>query len=154
MKLHKQKGVAAVELALIMVLMLVLGFGVVEVGRALYYYNGLVKATRSAARYLTQQDLNDPASAVYKNAVDTATSLAVCGKQQPACDVGETLVPGLGASKVTVTSTPYLSVATGQGSVSLVKVSIDGIIFQSFLPYTIVSFPFSKVTTTMAWSTS
>jgi len=58
MNLDKQHGVAAVELALIMVPMLVLCFGVVEVGRALYYYNGLVKATRSAARYLTMQDLN------------------------------------------------------------------------------------------------
>ena len=146
MKLHRQKGVAAVELALIMVPMLVLCFGVVEVGRALNYYNGLVKATRGAARYLTVQNLNNMTPAT-KTA---GQSLAVCGKTSCA-STDPKLVPGLDSlSQVTVTL--YPSVSTGQGSVSLVSVTISGVTFTSFLPYSIASFTYSPVRITMAWS--
>lgn len=153
MKLHKQTGVAAVELALIMVPMLVLCFGIVEVGRALYYYDGLVKATRGAARYLTGQDLN----AMAATTVTTAQSLAVCGKTS--CTPSDPrLVPGLNnLSQVTVTT--YPGVLTGEGSISLVSVTIGGtgnlaVHFTSFLPYTIASFTFPPVKITMAWSST
>lgn len=150
MKLHQQKGVAAVELALIMVPMLVLCFGIVEVGRALYYYDGLVKATRGAARYLTQQNLNDTAS--YNAAVAIAKSLAICGKKSCAASDPK-LVLGLdNPSQVTVTSYPI--VLTGAGSASLVSVNIAGVNFTSFLPYGIASFTYSPVRITMAWSTT
>ncbi len=150
MKLHQQKGVAAVELALIMVPMLILCFGIVEVGRALYYYDGLVKATRGAARYLTQQDLNDTAS--YNAAVAIARSLAICGKKICAASDPK-LVLGLdNPSQVTVTS--YPTVLTGAGSVSLVSVNIASVNFTSFLPYSIASFTYSPVKVTMAWSTT
>lgn len=155
MKLHQQRGVAAVELALIMVPMLVLCFGIVEVGRALYYYNGLVKATRDAARYLTQQNLNTPTS--FNAAKAIATSLAVCGKKT--CGIADpSLVMGLDASKVTVTS--YSNVLTGAGGISLVSVTISGVRFQPMLPYvfgSFASFPFGDtdgITITMAWSTT
>ena len=146
MKLHGQKGVAAVELALIMVPMLVLCFGVVEVGRALNYYNGLVKATRSAARYLTVQDLNNMTTATER----AGQSLAVCGNTSCA-SADPKLVPGLDSlSQVAVTL--YPSVSTGQGSVSLVSVTISDVSFTSFLPYSIASFTYSPVRITMAWS--
>lgn len=150
MKLHQQTGVAAVELALIMVPMLVLCFGIVEIGRALYYYDGLVKATRGAARYLTQQNLNDTAS--YNAAVAIAKSLAICGKKS--CTTSDPkLVLGLdNPSQVTVTS--YPTVLTGEGSVSLISVNIASVNFTSFLPYGIASFTFSPVKITMAWSTT
>lgn len=161
MNLDKQHGVAAVELALIMVPMLVLCFGVVEVGRALYYYNGLVKATRSAARYLTMQDLNDITANAGLAAVGIAKNLAVCG--QTACSSSDpVLVPGLGAAKVTVTTNNNVVTAAGEGSVSLVTVRIGSddasdpkaVWFESFLPYSITSFRFSPVKLTMAWSTT
>ena len=150
MKLHQQKGVAAVELALIMVPMLILCFGIVEVGRALYYYDGLVKATRGAARYLTQQNLNDTAS--YNAAVAIAKSLAICGKKSCAASDPK-LVLGLdNPSQVTVTS--YPTVLTGAGSASLVSVNIASVNFTSFLPYGIASFTFAPIKITMAWSTT
>ena len=146
MKPHRQKGVAAVELALIMVPMLVLCFGVVEVGRALNYYNGLVKATRGAARYLTVQDLNNMTPATER----AGKSLSVCGKTSCA-PTDPKLVPGLDSlSQVAVTL--YPSVSTGQGSVSLVSVTISDVSFTSFLPYSIASFTYSPVRITMAWS--
>jgi len=158
MKPQRQKGVAAVELALILVPMLVLCFSVVEVGRALYYYDGLVKATRGAVRYLTQKNLNDSAS--YGAAVGVAKSLALCGKQTT-CAATDLSVPGLvNVSQVTVTN--YPNVPTGEGTASLVSVKIgdddknspNAVKFKTFLPYSIGDFSFSAVTITMAWSTT
>jgi len=149
MKLHKQIGVAAVELALIMVPMMVLCFGIVEVGRALYYYNGLVKSTRGAVRYLTGKDLN----ADYAADVAIARKIAVCGTLS--CDdTVASLVPGLTRGNVFVTIDPYKNVQTGKGLVSLVSVSISGVSFQPMLPFSIgpASFDFGEVKTTMAWS--
>jgi TadE-like protein len=60
MKFTQQKGVVAIEMALILVPMLILCFGITELGRALYQYNGLVKATRGAVRYLSQQSMASP----------------------------------------------------------------------------------------------
>lgn len=154
MKLRKQTGVAAVELALILVPLLVLCFGIVEVGRALNYYNGLVKASRGAARYLTGKNLAD--SAEKADAVKIAKWLAVCSAPLPSsftnqtCPESARLVPGLSESKVAVTT--YTSVPTVGGSISLVTVTISGVQFTSFLPYSIASFPFFPVTLTMAWS--
>jgi len=178
MKLQKQTGVAAVELALIMVPMLVLCFGIVEVGRALYYYDGLVKAARGAARYLTAKDLNPLASGTLYGSsstnpdVKTAIALAWCG--MPTCASGATsLIPGLDASKVTVTTNNHVQPtndgSTSVGTVNLVTICIGygydeieklvcnpdpnaAIWFESFLPYTITRFKFSPVTITMAWS--
>ncbi len=153
MKLHRQKGVAAVELALILVPMLVLCFGIVEVGRALYYYNGLVKTTRGAARYLTAKDLNALTSGIPYDSgssntdVTTAIKLAWCGTTT--CNA-VSLVPGLDASKITVRTDN--NVLTGAGSISLVTVTISGVGFTSFLPYAIASFTYSPVKLTMAWS--
>ncbi len=48
-----QRGVAAVEAALLAIPLLILAFGIVDGGRALYEYNTLVKAARDSARYLS-----------------------------------------------------------------------------------------------------
>ena len=155
MKFHKQSGVAAVELALIMVPMLVLAFGIVEIGRALNYYNGLVKATRSAARYLTTKDLND-SSATKAAAITAAQNLAVCGLRS-GCTSTNQLVPGLTSPSTQVAVTTTNDVPTGVGTINLVTVTIGGggnaaVTFQSFLPYSITSFVYSPVKITMAWS--
>lgn len=155
MKRHKQSGVAAVELALIMVPMLVLAFGIVEIGRALNYYNGVVKATRTAARYLTTKDLNGT-SPTRAAAIAAAQNLAVCGLMS-GCNSTNQLIPGLTnpSSQVAVTTTN--DVPTGVGTVNLVTVTIGGggnaaVTFQSFLPYSITNFVYSPVKITMAWS--
>jgi Flp pilus assembly protein TadG len=49
----RQQGVAAVEFAVIMFVLFLIGAGVVEFGRAFWYYNAMLKGTRDAARYLT-----------------------------------------------------------------------------------------------------
>lgn len=51
-----QRGVAAVELALVIIFLLLLTAGIVEFGRAFWYYDALTKATRDGARMLSVAD--------------------------------------------------------------------------------------------------
>jgi Flp pilus assembly protein TadG len=46
-------GAAAVEMAIVTVVMLLMAAGTVEFGRAFWYYTALDKATRDAARYMS-----------------------------------------------------------------------------------------------------
>jgi Flp pilus assembly protein TadG len=52
----RQQGVALIEFALVLPLLLILSFITTEFGRAFYEYNTLAKAVRDAARYLSVQD--------------------------------------------------------------------------------------------------
>lgn len=51
----KQQGVAAVEMAFLLMPLIFIVFGITEFGRAFYQYNTVVKATRDATRYLSAQ---------------------------------------------------------------------------------------------------
>ena len=91
----KQNGVALVEFALILPLLLILTFITTEFGRALYQYNTIAKSLRDASRYLSTQDpsiaTTDPAK------ITTAKNLVVFGN--PAGGVSP-LVLGLEISHV------------------------------------------------------
>lgn len=50
---HKSRGAAVVEFALLLVLLLMFVAGIVEFGRAFWYYDALTKATRDGARFLS-----------------------------------------------------------------------------------------------------
>lgn len=52
---NKQNGVALIEFALVLPLLLILTFITTEFSRALYQYNMLTKSVRDAARYLSIQ---------------------------------------------------------------------------------------------------
>ena len=131
MKFHDlQRGIAAVELALLLIPLAILTFGVTEYGRAVYQYNMLIKGTRDATRFLSGQGPGDPAD------VTTAQCLAVYGNRT--C-TGDPLVPNLTAAMVTVcdrTSCPatHLNVSTGTGVVNLVTVTTAGYTFTFIAP--------------------
>ena len=78
----KQTGVALVEFALVLPLLLLLTFIVTEYGRALYQYNTLTKSVRDAARYLSIQIPGTKITeaknlVVYGNPAGTGTPLAI-----------------------------------------------------------------------------
>lgn len=52
---NNQKGVAIVEFAMVLPLLLLLTFITTEYGRAIYQYNVLTKSVRDAVRYLSPQ---------------------------------------------------------------------------------------------------
>ncbi len=154
-KSGRQKGVAVIELAFVLPLMLILAFGITELGRALYQYNSLVKATRGAVRYLAQQDLAnvDNVGLIYQ----TTKNIAVYGNETGS---GSPLVAGLSTSMVLVCDyitckATHQGVLTGQGTVDLVTVKIgdlenNAFNFKSMMSYVVKDFKFSPIQTTMA----
>lgn len=167
-RVHSQRGVAAVEMAIILIPMLVLCFGITELGRALYQYNGLVKATRGAVRYLSQQNLGSPPTGETAASIrDKAKYLALCGRYFCGSEQTEDEVPPLVASltfsMISVCdpfSCPdtHSNVLTGEGSTSLVTVTIGGgdnsYRFTSLVPWVIPDIEFGPIAATMAASTN
>jgi Flp pilus assembly protein TadG len=79
---RKQKGVALVEFALVLPLLLLMTFVVTEYSRALYQYNVLTKSVRDAARYLSSQSPGTNIAqaknlVVYGNLAGSGTPLAI-----------------------------------------------------------------------------
>lgn len=81
---NKQSGVAIVEFALVLPLLLILTLITTEYGRALYQYNTLAKSVRDAARYLSTQNPGDATKypiaknlVVYGNPAGSGTPLAI-----------------------------------------------------------------------------
>lgn len=131
----RQRGSAAVEFAILLLPLLLLSFGVVEYGRAIYNYNTLVKSVRASARLLSSQS---PDSEGYAGLVSQARCLAVHGNID--C-LGPALAPNLSTSQIKIcdrkswseckgsSQASYRSVATGHGTIHLVAVRIDGYAF-------------------------
>lgn len=142
-----QRGVAAVELGLLMVVLVPLTFGITEYGRAMYQYNTLVKNVRDATRYLSEQapgTANAAAKciAVYGNTGCTAPALipGLTTAMVDVCDsLDSTLCPGV----------THLNVATGSGNVNLVTVKIKNYPFTSLVPVYAPSFTIENISATM-----
>jgi len=143
-RLSRQKGVAAVEMGIVLIPLVVLVFGITELGRAFYQYNTLAKGTRDAARFLSAQGPGDP------NDVAIAQCMVVYGNGT--C-TGSPLVPGLATSQVSVcdsTNCPgNLAQPTGSEVINLVTVSVVGYAFTSVVPFVVPSLTFNDISTTM-----
>lgn len=132
----RQRGVAAIEFAILLIPLLIIVFGMTELGRAVYYYNQAVVSTRDAARYLSMQGSGEGEA--------EARCLAVYGR--PACE-GEPLVHGLTPDMVNITY--EASVDTGHGSINLVRVSIEGYPYASLVPGFVRDFVFGPISCSM-----
>ena len=132
-------GVAAVELAVTLVPMLILTFGVAEFGRAMFTYNALDKAARDAARYLTAP----PPTAL--NPDQDAANLVVYGN---IAGGGAALAPGLSTGQVNISR--QQNVPTGNGVANLVTVSINGYVYTSMVTYVApATINFNNISVTM-----
>lgn len=149
---HRQRGAAIVEFAILLVPMLMLGFGMAEYGRAIYHYNTTVKSVRSAVRVLAQ---HNPSDASYGTWVTQAKCLAVYGNYT--C-TGSPLAPGLAVSNVKVcdrvswsecsdaAQSQYNNVPTGLGTINLVEVRISGYQF-AFIGLPLINIPIGNSVT-------
>lgn len=142
----EQRGVAAVEFAILLPVLLLIVFGITEFGRALYSYNTIAKGTRDAARYVMIRQPGGDADAVAK-------CLAVHGTAD--CS-GTPLAPGLTTAMVSVCDWQRCPDHQAQGSapvVNLVTVTVSGYAYQSpiisMLKPGSSSFPFADISTTM-----
>ena len=103
----RQQGVAAVELALVLPLLLVLAMATVDIGRAIYHYSLLTQAVRQAVRFLSMQAPGE--------GTVTARKLLIYGNPE---GTGSPVVPGLQAAQVpdpvwqTVGAAPPIGVVT------------------------------------------
>ena len=141
----RQRGVAAVEFALVLPVLLAMAFGASELGRAIYTYNALDKTVRDAARHLSQHGPGDPVIQA------EATCLAIYGDTE--CS-GTPVAPGLVSSMVVLCDalscpSTHLSQATGAGVINLVSVSIQGYEFFSAVTYVIPDLDFNQITALM-----
>jgi len=141
-------GAVAVELALLLIPLIVLAFGVAEFGRAIYQYNTLVKTVRDSARFISQFDSNDPGN----YPIAKAKCLAVYGTEE--CkSPSEALAYGLTESMVNISPSTIKTAA--DTSINLVEVSITGYQFQFifnplvFFGNTDTSITFGPIQTTM-----
>ncbi len=131
-----QRGVAAVEFAIVLLPLLIIAFGAAEYGRAIYQYNTLVKSVRGAVRMVASTSAISPG---YNTVIDQAKCLAVYGNV--GC-TGPTLAPGLALSNVKVcdrvnwdgcpgtSQTNYLNVPVTGMNIDLVAVRISGYTYQ------------------------
>ncbi|WP_324731041.1 TadE/TadG family type IV pilus assembly protein [Pseudomonas paeninsulae] len=97
-----QQGVAMVEFAIALPLLLLLLLGVAEFGRMLHQYNSLLQANRDAVRYLAGQAWNANLGKVEINSVLLARTRNIAVYGVPAPQPGKEVVPGLTTANVTV----------------------------------------------------
>jgi Flp pilus assembly protein TadG len=115
----RERGVALIELALVLPLLILLTLIATEFGRAIYQYNTIAKSVRDAARYLTTQAPNTGASA--------ARNLVVYGTTSPG-NSATPLVPGLTLSNVPA-STPSWQTAGTNPVINTVTITVSGFCF-------------------------
>jgi Flp pilus assembly protein TadG len=139
------RGVAAVELALLLTPLLVMLFGVTELGRAIYSYNTLAKTVRDAARHLSQHGPGDAVIAA------EARCLAVYGTTD--C-TGTVLAAGLSTDQVVLCDAvlcpaTHAGQSTGLGSVNLVTVGISGHTWSSVVHWVVPDLRFNTISVTL-----
>jgi Flp pilus assembly protein TadG len=117
---NKQKGVAAVEFALIATLFFMLLLGVVEFGRVLFTWNAAVEATRYGARVAAVCNMNDAAIRDRMRRI-----LGNLSDEQIEVKYYSSASPG-----VTECNTPATCSSTGRW----VRVSISGYSVQTYIP--------------------
>lgn len=143
------RGVAALELALLLPVLVMLPVAAWEWGRALEHHERLAHAVRAAARHLATGDAADPARQ------EEARRLAVYGRLAGG---GTPLVPGLNTAMVQIRepgSDPSVRlVSTGEGAVSLVTVTIAGLRHEPMLLPANLGFTLRPVSLTLVWRIS
>ncbi len=95
---RKMRGGAAVEFALMLPLLLIMVFGITELGRALYQQNMLTKAVTSGARYMARAygalDTDCVPTATWTSHIAAARDLVAFGSVDPGSGA-QPMLPGL-----------------------------------------------------------
>jgi len=142
---RRMRGVAAVELGLLLTPLILLIFGTTELGRAIYSYNTLDKTVRDAARHLSQHGPGDAAIGA------EAKCLAVTGTTDCSAPA---VAPGLTVAMVTICDavlcpSTNANQPTGLGTVNLVTAGIANYPFNSVVTLVVPSMNFNNISVTM-----
>jgi Flp pilus assembly protein TadG len=146
---RRQRGIAAVELGILLTLLTTMVFGITEFGRAMYQYDTLTKSARAASRFLSVYDASD---AVVRT---RAACIAVFGT--PGC-TGAPLIPNLTTANVqaldptTDATLQGVAVFGGVGTMDMVQVTISGYQFVSLVPFVVPNMAFGPIVARMPQS--
>ncbi|MDR3409619.1 MAG: TadE/TadG family type IV pilus assembly protein [Formivibrio sp.] len=99
---RKENGVAAVEFGLLIVFLLAIVTGIIEFGKAFWYYDALVKSTRDGARFLSLSRVS-PTVGIDSGSISQA-------KDQVVTAVSAANVPGFTSGYVSVSCDPNCTV--------------------------------------------
>jgi Flp pilus assembly protein TadG len=121
MKHQRQRGVAIVEFALVMPILLLMTFFTTEIGRAVWQYNTLTKSVRDAARYLSVE--------MQGTHIDEAQNLIIYGYTNPPAGAAP-LAIGLQPRHV---AAPVWGTAGTSPVINIVTVRVTGYQFQSLI---------------------
>lgn len=116
---NKQRGVAAVEFALIAVLFFSILFGIIEFGRVLFTWNAAVEATRYGARTAVVCDIGDDA--------------VLSNMQQ--------IMPQLTSNNVAVRYARHDGIPCSVGTCELVNVSVQNLSITPVIPLLNLTLP-------------
>ena len=146
----RTRGIASVEFALVLLVLVPLVLGAVEFGRVVAAWDTLARSTRAAARHLAVGTPSDPTRQLEARCiVVTGTpDIAGSGCAQPA------QLPGLTVEQVRVLepsgSAAVRLVATGAGTLDLVTVTVSGWRFPALGWSVLPAFPFTPISVTVA----
>ena len=138
-KRSRQRGVAIVEFALILPMLLLMTFITTEFGRALFQYHSVVMSARDAARYLALQTPGTQQT--------QAANLVVYGNT---AGTGSPLALGLSTSHV---QAPVWQAAGVEPVINTVTVRVSGYqfrsLFASVFGHQLGTYTYSDITATM-----
>lgn len=151
--LHLQRGVAAVEFAIVAMLLFTLLFGIIEFGRLFYIINTVQEVTRRAAREAVV-NWRDVASqdAIKRTALFGGNSLPAGAEITTGnIEILYLTEDGIAPAPMPTTPAENISACLGgpTGCIALVRVSITGATYApmvSLFPYFNVPIPASTVT--------
>jgi Flp pilus assembly protein TadG len=123
---YRERGQTLVEFAFVVLLFLVLVFGIIEFGRALWTWNTIVQATRAGARYaIVEQPTAD----------DSLIKKVVVYYDPNATSSSSPVVPGLTEANVTVRYLKYDGTdATTKNLADMIEVSVTNYQFTFLVP--------------------
>ena len=134
----RQAGAAMVEFAILLPLLIVLVFGITEMGRAIYQQNTLSKAVASGARYMSRssQSVNSDCSqgAQWGSSISNAANLVAFGNQ---AGNGTPLLPDLDAGDVSFSLEQRTVTGGDDACVIIATASVDfsAIFGDSIVPF-------------------
>jgi len=149
----RQAGAVAIELALVSILLAVMMFGALDLGRAMYAYNEIVQSTRSAARYLATS------TTIGTTEITRARNLVVYGNFSSS---GPALTNELTSTntRIQFCSPTYCDIAgkttsdmnnqavSGASSVNLVVVQVSNLTLVTYFPQVVANMLFRPITVT------
>lgn len=100
-----EKGAAAVEFAIVVIVLLLIVAGIVEFGRAFWFYDALTKATRDGARYMStvaKENMGTAAGNASNPPYNSTTNFLTVKSVVVNAATAARVSPALGSGNVTV----------------------------------------------------